>query len=114
MKTLIFVFLLICSFSACAWDILKDATLSELKVLTTYLEKSYGPDQTLEDALDDNKFSTQEFSHNGANYKMIIVYSGDTAHGPVYNPQTLEIVGEMSDGNIFVNGQYVDINQADE
>jgi hypothetical protein len=111
MKMIILISLMTLSVSALAGHIFKDATLSELKVLTTYLEKSFGGDETLEGALDDDSFRTQEFSYQGINYKMIIVYSGDTAHGPIYNPQTLEIVGEMSDGSLIINGRYVEIEK---
>lgn len=111
MKIFIGIIFLLSSLSTFAGSIFKDATLGELQVLTTYLTKNFGTKHSLKDVLDDDSLLTKEFKHQGTNYKMIIVYSGDTAHGPVYLPETLSIVGEMSDGDVMINGKYIEIEE---
>jgi len=87
---------------------LSEASVEELKVLTTYVYDQFGSDARLSNVLDDDTLKVESFLYMGEEYKMLIVYSGDTPHGPVYNPDTLEIVGEMSDGDILINGSYID------
>lgn len=84
-----------------------EASVSELNVLTQYVMNQWGPDESLADALDDDSMSVSTFGYKGEIFKMIKVYSGDTAHGPIYLPKSLEIVGEMSDGDIKIRGEWI-------
>ena len=85
-------------------------SVAELTVLSKYIMDMNGPDATLEEALDDEDVSTNTFMYNGEILNMMIVYSGDTPHGPIFVPKTLEIVGLMSDGSVEIRGKDVDID----
>lgn len=112
MKKLITILLIFSALSSFA-QIFTQATMSELAVLTKYVTNTLGPDATLEDALDDDEFSVSTFLYRGELLKLITVYSGDTANGPIYKPSTLEIVGEMGDGDFKIRGKWVDVEDLD-
>jgi hypothetical protein len=112
MKKILLVLSMICALNIFAQTI-SQASVSELNVLTQYIMNQWGADATLEDALDDDEMSVSTFRYKGEIFKMIKVYSGDTAHGPVYLPKTLEIVGEMSDGDITIRGQWINYDDID-
>lgn len=107
MKKLLTIALVIFSMSSFAQGF-ANATMEELSVLTKYIMEHSGRDATFAQTLDDEDFSVSEFMYKGEVLKLITVYSGDTANGPIYNPKTLEIVGEMGDGDFKIRGQWVD------
>lgn len=83
----------------------------DVKILAEYIARDWGEDATFESALDDDEVSSQTFTYKHEPMKMLIVYSGDTAHGPIYSLKTSKIVGDMSDGDISIRGEYVDIDE---
>jgi hypothetical protein len=112
MKSIILIVTMLFALSGFAQTI-GEASVSELNVLTQYVMNQWGPDESLADALDDDTMSVSIFRYKGEIFKMIKVYSGDTAHGPIYLPNSLEIVGEMSDGDITIRGQWINYEDID-
>jgi hypothetical protein len=112
MKAILLTLSMFCALSAFAQTITQ-ASVSELNVLTQYVMNQWDAETTLDEALDDDGMSVSTFRYKGEIFKMIKVYSGDTAHGPIYLPKSLEIVGEMSDGDIKIRGQWIKYEDID-
>ncbi|MBY0385214.1 hypothetical protein K2X05_08660 [bacterium] len=74
--------------------------------LVTYLEKDMGqPIKNISeilDAVDEDYVEVSRVKINNQIYEMVLVWSGDNAHGAVFNPGTLDMVGYNSDGDVFM------------
>ncbi len=95
---------------------LRDHSALTLRQLVAYLTKggyiedtSTVSDAMILEAIDEDLITTTPFIAKGKKYTSIIVYSGDTPHGPILEEGTTNIVGECSDGDYYltINGRTV-------
>jgi len=114
MKNLLFITILLLSSNAFAYKgPLSGAdplTQAQLKV---YLQSQgyIGFGESSESALDDEDIETMEISYEGDIYTYIQVYSGDTEHGPLLRPGSLEVVGANGDSDFYLfKNKYIEID----
>lgn len=74
--------------------------------LAVYLEKQTGePIESISAILqqvDEDNVEVVRVKINNQIYEMVIVAMGDTEAGALFTPGTIDMVGEMSDGNVFM------------
>ena len=114
MKTLLLIFVFVLSSNAFAYkgpfagaDSLTQAQL------TVYLQTQgyIGFGELPEIALDEEDIETMEVFYKGKTYTYIQVYSGDTEHGPLLQPGSLEVVGANGDGDFYLfKNQYIEVD----
>ena len=84
--------------------------------LTVYLQTQgyIGVGDDPMSAIDDEDISKFNVSYEGKTYTYIQVFSGDTEHGPLLIPNTLEIVGANGDEDFYLfKLKYIEVDRAE-
>lgn len=106
-------FILILSLFVCGTAFAKsyEGPISQADFLTqqrlaAYLEKEMGqPIKSISEileAVDEDYVEVSKVKINNQVYEMVVVWSGDNAHGAVFNLGTLDMVGYNSDGDVYM------------